>query len=449
MSRPVVALVGRTNVGKSTLLNRIVGQRHAVVDDQPNVTRDRLFVPVTWNGRDMIVVDTGGWGLDAESGIGAKVKRQAELAVAQADVILLVVDATDGTIPSDEEVAHLVRAAGKKTILVVNKVDTHRHESLVSDFHGLGVEPIVPVSAIHNLGIADLMDEVVELLPQPQDEDEGDPDSVRIAIVGRPNAGKSTLLNALLGNERAIVDATPGTTRDSLDADLKWQGKNIVLVDTAGIRKRTRVPFGIDYFSVLRSMQSIDRCDVALLVLDAEEPAAGQDVTIARYVLDSGKGLVLVVNKWDLIPAEHKQTHKDWLARRLEFLSFVPVIHVSALEGRNVKLALQRAIEVWKARRQRLLRSSVDAVVQAAVQRHPPPKVANRRLNVIWAHQDEESTWKFVLHVNEPKLVPTTYERYLEHQLRKEFGFRGVPLQFVFVKAGKPRKSQGVSPWKG
>ena len=448
MSRPVVALVGRTNVGKSTLLNRIVGQRHAVVDDQPNVTRDRLFVPVTWEGRDMIVVDTGGWGIDAETPMDAKVKRQAELAVAQADVILLVVSALDGTIPSDEEVASLVRTAGKKSILVVNKVDSPRREVLLADFHGLGIETVLPVSAIHNLGVSDLMDQVVEMLPPPPEEEEADPDSVRIAIVGRPNAGKSTLLNSLLGDERAIVDATPGTTRDSLDAGLKWQDKHIVLVDTAGIRKRTRVTFGVDYFSVLRSMQAIDRCDVALLVLDAEEPATAQDVTIARYVLDSGKGLVLVVNKWDLIPKEYKDTHKNWLARRLEFFSYVPVIHTAAREGRNVKLALQRAIEVWKARQKRVSRSAVDAAVQAAVERHAPPKVANRRLNIIWAHQDEESPWTFVLHVNEPKLVPTTYERYLEHQLRQEFGFRGVPLHFVFVKAGKPRRKPEGSQWR-
>lgn len=448
MSRPVVALVGRTNVGKSTLLNRIVGQRHAVVDDQPNVTRDRLFVPVTWDDRDMIVVDTGGWGADAETAMDVKVKHQAELAVAQADVILLVVSATDGTIPSDEEAASLVRTAGKKAILVVNKVDTSRHETLLGDFHRLGIETVLPVSAIHNLGVSDLMDHVVELLPPPPAEKEQDPDSVHIAIVGRPNAGKSTLLNALLGDERAIVDSVPGTTRDSLDASLMWQDKHVVLVDTAGIRKRTRVSFGIDYFSVLRSMQAIDRCDVALLVLDAEEPATGQDVTIARYVLDSGKGLVLVVNKWDLIPKEYKDTHKNWLARRLEFFSYVPVIHVSALEGRNVKLALQRAIEVWKMRGKHLSRSAVDAAIQDAVARHAPPKVANRRLNVIWAHQDEDAPWKFVLHVNEPKLVPTTYQRYLEHQLRNVFGFRGVPLHFVFVKAGKPRKKREGAEWR-
>ena len=270
--------------------------------------------------------------------------------------------------------------------------------------------------------------------------------SIRLAIVGRPNAGKSTLLNALLDDERAIVDATPGTTRDPLDAELLWQGRPLVLVDTAGIRKKSRVEYGVDYFSVLRALQAIDHCDVALLVLDATEPATAQDVTIARYVREAGRGLVLVVNKWDLVPPERRDAHRDWMKRRLDFLSFVPVLHVSAKERRHVKSVLQKAFEVSRAREQRLSRSSVDAAIKESVVRHAPPMVGTRRLDIVWAHQDDAEPWKFVLHVNDPALVPSNYPRYLEHDLRRQFGFNGVPLLFEFVRAGRrPRRKEAAA----
>lgn len=446
MSRPVVALVGRTNVGKSTLLNRILGVRHAVVDDRPHVTRDRLIVPVTWGERDLILVDTGGWGVDATSDMDLKVKHQAELAVAQADVILLVVAAPDGVIASDAEAVALVRAAGKKCVLVVNKVDHVLHESMVGDFHRLGIETVVAVSALHNRGIDDLRRAVVSVLPPEESAAQYSAGSIRLAIVGRPNAGKSTLLNALVGDERAIVDATPGTTRDPLDAELLWEGKNLVLVDTAGIRKKSHVSYGVDYFSVIRALQAIDRCDVALLVLDATEPATAQDVTIARYVREAGRGLVLVVNKWDLVPPDHRDAHRDWMKRRLDFLSFVPVLHVSALQRRHVKSVLQKAVGVAEARRQVLSRSSVDAAIEQSVERHAPPMKGTRRLDIVWAHQDDKEPWKFVLHVNDPALVPSNYPRYLEHDLRRQFGFHGVPLLFEFVSAGRrPRRKEAAS----
>ncbi len=437
MPRPVVALVGRTNVGKSTLLNRILGERYAVVDDRPHVTRDRLIVPVTWGDREMLVVDTGGWGLDAVSSLDLKVRHQAELAIEQADVILLVVAAPEGVIPSDFEAVNLVRSAGKPCVLVVNKVDHERHEALVGEFHKLGVDTVVGVSALHNRGVDDLMDAVVAKLPPAEPHAEYPAGALRLAIVGRPNAGKSTLLNALIGDERAIVDEQPGTTRDPLDAELLWQGRRLVLVDTAGIRKKTRVTYGVDYFSVLRALQAIDRCDIALLVLDATEPATAQDVTIARYVCEAGRGLVLVVNKWDLVSQDNRDAQKDWLRRRLEFFSFVPVLHVSAKEGRHIKSVLQRAFEVSKARELRLSRSVVDNAIRESVERHSPPMVGTRRLNIVWAHQHELEPWKFVLHVNDPALMPSNYVRYLEHDLRRQFGFHGVPLLFEIVPAGR------------
>jgi len=444
MPRPVVALVGRTNVGKSTLLNRIAGDRLVVVDDQPHVTRDRVFAPVSWGDRDILFVDTGGWTAAADSALGLKVKRQAELAVERADVVVLVASAIDGAIASDEEVVGLVRTAGKAAILAVNKVDTDRREPLSADFHRLGIDRVIAVSALHNRGIDELMDAVVEMLPPAEPAKAVPTGSLRLAIIGRPNAGKSTLLNALLGEERAIVDETPGTTRDPLDAELVWRGRVLTLVDTAGIRSRSRLEYGVDYFAVLRSMQAIDRCDVALLVLDAIEPATAQDVSIARYVFESGKGLVLVVNKWDLVPSAERDVHRDRLKQRLDFLGHVPLVRVSAKNRKNIADALQRAVEVGDARMLRLPPDVVDAAIKDAVKRHAPPRLGTRTLSVTQARQDGSRPWTFVVHVNDLRLVPKTYLRYLEHQLRGQFGFDGVPIHFVVVKAGRQQHGKGV-----
>lgn len=443
MSRPVVALVGRTNVGKSTLLNRIAGERLVVVHDQPHVTRDRVFAPVTWADRDMLFVDTGGWAPVAESALGLKVKHQAELAVERADVVVLVASATDGVIASDEEVVGLVRAAGKATILAINKVDTERRAPLLADFHRLGIDRVIPVSAIHDRGIDELMDAVVSLLPPAEPPAPAATGVLRLAIVGRPNAGKSTLLNAFLGDERAIVDETPGTTRDSLDAELAWKGRRLILVDTAGIRRRSQLGYGVDYFSVLRSMQAIDRCDVALLVLDAVEPATAQDNSIARYVFESGKGMVLVVNKWDLVPSSEREAHKERLKQRLDFLAHVPLLHISAKNNRNTTEVLMRAVEVADARMLHLSPDVVDTAIKEAVERYTPPRLGTRTLSVARASQDASRPWVFIIHVNDLRLVPQTYLRYLEHQLRNQFGFDGVPIHFVVVKAARPARGRG------
>jgi GTP-binding protein len=391
----------------------------------------------------MLFVDTGGWAPVAESSLGLKVKHQAELALERADVVVLVASATDGVIASDEEVVGLVRAAGKATILAVNKVDTDRRDPMLADFHRLGVERVIAVSAIHDRGIDELMDAVVSLLPPAEPPAPAATGVLRLAIVGRPNAGKSTLLNAFLGDERAIVDETPGTTRDSLDAELAWKGRKLILVDTAGIRRRSQLGYGVDYFSVLRSMQAIDRCDVAILVLDAIEPATAQDNSIARYVFESGKGLVLVVNKWDLVPAAEREAHKDRLKLRLDFLSHVPLLHISAKNNRNTTEVLMRAVEVADARMLHLAPDVVDTAIKEAVERYAPPRLGTRTLSVARASQDASRPWVFIIHVNDLRLVLKTYLRYLEHQLRNQFGFDGVPIHFVVVKAGRPSSGKG------
>jgi len=436
MSAPIVAIVGRTNVGKSTLLNRLAGRRIAVVADLPGTTRDRVFAPVLWQGRELTVVDTGGWQTKPSTSLEQKVRQQVEAAIAQADAIIFLVDAKDGAIAADEEIAQVLRATNKPVILAVNKVDSARQANQVADFYRLSMGEPIAISAHHNRGIDDLMTTVLAALP-PQAADAGEPAAAKLAIVGRANVGKSTLLNALLGEERAIVDESPGTTRDSLDAMLHWGGKEILLVDTAGIRRRGRVSAGVEYYSLLRALQAINRCDVALLVADASEFITAQDLHIAGYVIEVGKGLMVAVNKWDLVPVKQRQEFKRRAEQRLRFASYVPIIYISAQLGQGIAEILPRAWEIWQERQKQLRQSEVDELVQQAVGDHPPPATGSRRLRIIRAYQDQSRPASFILQVNDPELVRLSYKRYLENRLRESFGFRGVPLRLIFTKGSR------------
>jgi GTP-binding protein len=434
MTRPIVAIVGRTNVGKSTLLNRLASRRIAVVADLPGTTRDRVFAFVTWQGRELTVVDTGGWQTKPTTPLEQKVKQQVEAAIAQADAVIFLVDAKDGAIAADEEIADVLRAANRSLILAVNKVDSAKQANQVADFYHLGMGEPIAISAHHNRGIDDLMDAVLASLP-PQSISIAEPGEVKLAIVGRPNVGKSTLLNTLLRDERAIVHESPGTTRDSLDAIILWNDKEILLVDTAGIKRRGRVGAGVDYYSLLRAIQAINRCDVALLLVDASEFITAQDMHVAGYIIEVGKGIILLVNKWDLIPQEQRQEFKRSVEQRLRFASYIPIIYTSAKLGKGVNRILPQAWEVWQERQKRIPQSEVDELVKQAVGIHPPPRTGSRRLHIARAYQDESKPATFVLKVNSPKLVHFSYQRYLENKLRKEFGFRGVPLKLIFTKA--------------
>jgi GTP-binding protein len=436
MTKPIVAIVGRTNVGKSTLLNRLVGKRIAVVADLPGTTRDRLFSFVRWQGRELTVVDTGGWQAKPQGSLEQKVKQQVEVAIAQADVIILLVDVKDGAIAADEEIADVLRAANKPIILAVNKVDSAKQVNEVGNFYRLDMGEPIAISAYHNRGIDELMDAVLASLP-PEPVRIAESAEARLAIVGRPNVGKSTLLNALLGDERAIVHESPGTTRDSLDAIMKWDDKEVLLVDTAGIKRRGRVDAGVDYYSLLRALQAINRCDVALLLIDASEFITAQDMHIAGYVIDAGKGMILVVNKWDLIPQEQRQEFKQGLERRLRFASYIPVIYISAQLRQGINKILPEAWVIWQERQRRLPQSEVDELVKQAINSYPPPRTGSRRLTVGRAYQDESQPATFVLQVNDPKLVHFSYRRYLENKLRQGFGFRGVPFKLIFTKASR------------
>ena len=436
MTGPIVAIVGRTNVGKSTLLNRLAGRQLAVVADLPGTTRDRVFAFVSWQGRELTVVDTGGWQAKPQGSLEQKVKQQLEVAIAQADVIIFLVDVKDGAIAADEEIAGVLRAANKPIILAVNKVDSDKQTSQVPDFYRLGIGEPVAISAHHNRGIDELMEAVLASLPA-QPISIAEPGEAKLAIVGRPNVGKSTLLNALLGEERAIVHESPGTTRDSLDATINWGDKRIVLVDTAGIKRRGRVGVGVDYYSLLRALQAINRCDVALLLIDAGEFITAQDMHIAGYIIDAGKGVMLLVNKWDLIPREQRQIFKQGMERRLRFASYIPVIYISARLESGINEVLPQAWEVCQERQKQIRQAEVDELVKQVVRSYPPPRIGSRRLHVTRAYQDEAQPATFVLHVNDPKLVHFSYRRYLQNKLRQDFGFRGVPLKLIFTKAGR------------
>jgi len=444
MTRPIIAIVGRTNVGKSTLLNRLAGKRLAVVGDLPGVTRDRVFALASWQGQELTLVDTGGWHIRPQLALEQKVKQQIEAAIAQADVVIFLVDARDGVIAADEEIADRLRAASKPVVLAVNKVDSIDQESQIADFYHLGTGVPIPISAYHNRGIGELMDAVLAYLT-PATAGFVESEEARFAIVGRPNVGKSTLLNALLGDERAIIDESPGTTRDALDAMVRWDDKRILLIDTAGIKRRGRVDAGVDYYSLLRALHAINRCDVALLMVDATEFVTAQDMHIAGYIIEAGKGMVLAVNKWDLVTQERRQQFKWYMKQQLKFMSYVSALYISAKLRHNVNEVLPQAWQVWQERQKRIPKAAVDMVVKQAVESHPPPRVGSRQLRIAQAYQDELRPSAFVLQVNDPNLVHFSYQRYLENKLRHSFGFRGTPLRLIFAKAGrKSNKSTKV-----
>jgi len=438
VNKPIIAIVGRTNVGKSTLLNRLAGKRLAVVGDRPGTTRDRIFASSSWRGQELTLVDTGGWQTIPQSSLEEKVKQQAQAAMAQADIIIFVVDAQSGVIAADEELADMLRAGSKPVVLAVNKVDSAGQQTELADFYRLDIGTPLAISAYHNRGIDELMDTVLGLLP-PVSADFEQPALAKLAVVGRPNVGKSTLLNALSGEERAIVDEAPGTTRDALDARVRWDDKEILLIDTAGIKRRGRVDFGVDYYSLLRTLQAINRSDVALLLIDAAEHITAQDMHIAGYIIEVGKGMVLLVNKWDLVPQIQKSEFKRHLEQRTRFMSYVPTLYISATLRHNIDGILPQAWEVWQERQKRLSDAEVSMVIKQAVDKHFPPRVGSRQLHVVRAYQHNSRASTFILQVNDPRLVHFSYQRYLENELRHNFGFRGSPLQLIFAGARRQK----------
>jgi GTP-binding protein len=458
MKRPIVALVGRPNVGKSTLFNRLAGERLAVVDDRPGTTRDRHIAEAEWNGIFFDIVDTGGidptdlsrnepLSLDSADYIES-IRNQAQMAARDADLILFLVEIESGVTPADEEIATILRKQQKKVagkpfppiLLVVNRCDNPDRRAAATEFYALGLGDPYPISALHGTGTGDLLDQVtlllqVEILDEPDDEE----DIVRIAIVGRPNAGKSSLLNRLLGEERVIVSPIPGTTRDAIDTELIYHGQRITLIDTAGIRRRGRIEPGVEKYSVLRALKAIERADVVLVMVDAKEGITAQDTHIAGMVIDKHKSVVLLINKWDLIEKDSytMDAYSETVRNALNFMAYVPVLFISAKHGQRVHQVLPMALRVQEERIRRVPTGEMNRLLQRALSAHPPPTRRGKSLNILFASQVRTDPPTFLFHVNDPDLVHFTYERFLENRIRDQYGFLGTPIRLSFRKRNR------------
>ena len=447
MKKPVVALVGRPNVGKSTLFNRLVGERMAIVDDVPGTTRDRLMAEAEWNGRIFNVVDTGGidpsMSGDQPLSIGSsdyidQIRIQAQIAIQEADVILFLVDADAGVTPADVEVANILRKNqvikdGKPyppVFLVVNKTDNARLRQMVPQFYEMGLGNPYPLSALHGTETGDLLDDLVAVFPNIEEVED---DSVKIAIVGKPNVGKSSLLNRILGEDRSIVSPIAGTTRDAVDTKINFQGLDVTLIDTAGIRRRGKIEQGVEKFSVIRAMQAIERCDVALLVIDAESGISAQDTHIAGYILQEWKSTVVVVNKWDLIVKDNRTMteYTELVRRELNFMSYVPILFISAKTGQRTDQVLPMALRVQEERIARITTPQINRILQNAQDKHAPTSHSGKAFKIYYANQVRSNPPTFLIHVNDPKLAHFSYIRYLENSIRREYEFLGTPIRLV------------------
>ncbi|HKW70915.1 MAG TPA: ribosome biogenesis GTPase Der [Candidatus Dormibacteraeota bacterium] len=437
MARPIVAIVGRPNVGKSTLFNRMIGQRKAIVDAQAGLTRDRLYGVAEWRGREFTVVDTAGLDLDgAKDASRAAIEAQTRIAIDQADVIVLLLDVRQGLTPIDRDIAQLLRRSKRKVVVAANKADSPSQRHLAHELLELGFEEPSLISAQHGLGVGDLLDRVLEALP-PAEPPVSDAKADRLAIMGRQNVGKSSLLNALLGDERALVSPTPGTTRDPIDTELTFDGVPVVLIDTAGIRRKSSSRDRLERYSLLRGIHAMERADTVLLVLDASAGVVAQDQHVAGYALEAGKGLVIVVNKIDLVePALRKPAYwRKSLAGQFKFAPFAPVVTVSARTQEGIGSILPAALEIVGQRRIKMPPNELNRVLRQAFQDHPPPTYKGRRLKLSYATQAGAEAPTVVLFVNDTGLLHFSYRRYLENKIRERFGLVGNPLKLVLRAA--------------
>lgn len=431
VSKPIVAIIGRQNVGKSTLLNRLAGKPIAIVADLPGTTRDRIFANVSWQGVEFIVVDTGGLEPEPKSTITQAVKAQVEIAITEADVIIFLVDVRDGVMPSDQEIADMLRQVSKPIVLVANKADNAKLETEAVEFYQLGLGEPLPISAYHGRGTTELLDRIITLLPVPSPV-KAEPEIMKVAIVGRPNVGKSMLLNAILGEVRAIVDDIPGTTRDAIDTLFDFDDQSVLLIDTAGIRRRGRLGMGVERYSVIRALRAIDRADIVLLILDATELLTAQDKHIAGYIQQAAKGIVLVINKWDLVVDKNPTEYDRYIRSQLKFMPYAPIMYTSAKFGQGVNKLLPQVCQIYQERLKRLPTAEVNSVVQQAVATHILPRSGSKQLKVLYATQAEVNPPTFVFFVNDTKLIHFSYQRYLENKLRQAFGFVGTPFRLIF-----------------
>lgn len=438
--KPVIAIVGRPNVGKSTLFNRIAGGKKAIVWDEPGVTRDRNYADVTWEESIFTLIDTGGFEPVSKDRIFIQMREQCQVAMDQADAILFVMDGREGLTPSDKEIADLLRRQPKRVFYIVNKIDGPKHEEKVFEFYGLGVEPIYSISSQDGYGVNGLMEDVVNVLPAPTEE-EGFGGATRVAVVGRPNVGKSSLINQFLGYKRVLVDEAPGTTRDSIDTLFERNGKRYVVVDTAGIRRKSRISLRLEKYSIVEALRSIDRCDVALLMLDAKEEVTDQDARVGGFIHEKGKGCVVVMNKWDLIEkdSETLAEFEERMREHLKYLSYAPIVFVSALTGQRVSNILDLVDHVWEEAKKRITTSVLNQYFGKWVEEVTPPLYKSRRVKLNYITQVSTAPPTFVISTNFPGGIHFSYERYLMNRIREAFGFDGVPIRLQFRKKGKDR----------
>lgn len=437
MAKPLVAIIGRPNVGKSTFFNRMAGQRIAIVDDRPGVTRDRLYADTSWLNYDFTIIDTAGIDPLSDDELLSNMRAQAEIAIELAQVILFFVDGKDGIIGLDEEVGAILRKSGKPVILVANKVDTPDNPDTLYDFYSLGFGAPFPISAAHGLGLGDLLDEIVKDLPQNQGEEEEE--AIKIAVVGKPNAGKSSLVNKILQYDRSIVSDISGTTRDAIDTPFNRDGQDFVIIDTAGIRKKARIANRtVERYSVIRSFEAVRRSDVVLIVIDADEGITEQDVKIAGYADEEGKAAVIIVNKWDLIEKDdHTMIEfKNKIQNTLAFMTYAPILFISALSGQRVNKVLEEVLSVYEMAGKRISTGVLNDTMAEAIAINEPPSKAGRNLKIYYTTQVSVYPPTFLLFVNDTDLMHFSYIRYLENYLRKTFSFEGTPIKLI----PKPKK---------
>ncbi|WMJ75920.1 MULTISPECIES: ribosome biogenesis GTPase Der [unclassified Sedimentibacter] len=433
MARPVVTIVGRPNVGKSTLFNRIAGKRISITEDTPGVTRDRIYAECEWLDKHFTLIDTGGIEPNTTDTIFSQMRIQAEIAIDMADVVLFMVDGKEGVTAADMEVAHMLRRAKKEIILVVNKMDKFVNDNNVYEFYNLGIGEPISVSSSEALGIGDLLDEVINKFDESLDTDDDD-DSIKIAVIGKPNAGKSSIINRIIGENRVIVSDIPGTTRDAIDTRFEADGKKYTLIDTAGIRKKSKVSESVEKYSVLRAFTAVERADICILVIDADKGVTEQDVRIAGYSHDSNKGMIIVINKWDLIDKDNN-TFKEFqeeVRKSLAYATYAPIMTVSALTGQRVNKILDEVNEVYSFRNLRVSTGVLNDIITEAVLMNQPRMVKGKRLKLYYGTQVAVNPPKFLIFVNDSSIVHFSYERYMENKIRESFEYKGTPIVIEF-----------------
>ena len=434
MGKPIVAIVGRPNVGKSTLFNIFANSRISIVEDTPGVTRDRLYADTEWLDNEFMMVDTGGIEIMNTDKIAVSIRQQAQIAIAEADVILFVCDARAGITHEDAEVAKMLRQSKKPIVLAINKADSPKQEMEIFEFYNLGIGEPIPVSAANHLGLGDLLDAVVEKFPETSAYGEdGNEDEIKVALIGRPNVGRSSIFNTLVGEERSIVSDVAGTTRDAIDTPVIREGQKFLFIDTAGMRRKARIDEPIEKYSIIRSLRAVDRSDVVLMVIDAIDGVTEQDKKIAGYAHEAGKGIVLVVNKWDLYDKDNTSTlrYTENLRRELVFMQYAPVVFVSAMTKQRIHRLPEVIHYVAEQNAMRISTSVLNQVVEDAIAINPPPTEKGQRLKILYATQVKIKPPTFVIFVNEPEIMHFSYQRYLENKLREAFGFEGTPLQMI------------------